>query len=144
MRRRDFLKLGALLPAVGLAWPKLKDPTPSVIINDEVIGLTRQMLRNYTIDAKTLALDVVDRVGPAGHFVSEEETLTRFREATWYPSLFDRTPRHQWEADGGRRLGEVAKERARELLRTHQPEPLDEGVDGEIEAVLKRGCSRAG
>jgi trimethylamine--corrinoid protein Co-methyltransferase len=100
-----------------------------LVLNDEIIALARQMLGNYTIDARTLAVDVVDRVGPAGSFVGEADTFDRFREATWYPGLLDRTARHTWEARGSKRLGEVARERARELLKSHQPEPLDPALE---------------
>jgi len=107
-----------------------------VVINDEIIAMTRQMLRSYTIDTQSLGLDVVDRVGPAGHFIEEPDTLARFREATWYPSLFDRSPRHEWEARGARRLVEVARERARQLTSTHSPVPIEPALDAEIETVL--------
>jgi len=113
-----------------------------IVINDEIIALTRQMLRNYTIDARSLALDVVDRVGPGGQFVGEDDTVERYREAAWYPSLFDRSARHEWEAKGSKRLGEMAKARARELLRTHEPEPLDEALATEIDKVLGRTANR--
>jgi len=94
-----------------------------LVINDEIIAMTRQMLRSYTIDAQSLAVNVVDRVGPGGHFLEEDETVARFREAIWYPSLFDRSPRHKWEANGSKRLAQVARERARQLLSSHKPAP---------------------
>ena len=129
---------GNLIHDVGYLETGLCGALDFLVINDEIIALTRQMLRNYTIDSRSLALEAVHRVGPAGQFVGEEETLLRFREATWYPSLLDRSPRHEWEAQGGKRLGEVARERARELLTSHQPVPLEAALDREIEAVLAR------
>ncbi len=107
-----------------------------IVINDETIAVTRQMLRSYSIDAKSLAVDVVDRVGPGGQFVGEDETLARYREATWYPSLFDRSGRHAWEESGSRPLGERARERAKQILDTHEPVPLPDDLDAEISSIL--------
>jgi len=127
---------GNLIHDVGYLETGLCGSPEFLVITDEIVALTRQMLRNYTIDARSLALSTINRVGPAGQFVGEEDTLRRCREATWYPSLFDRSPRHEWAARGGQRLGEVARQRARELLATHQPVPLEPAVDRQIEAVL--------
>ena len=127
---------GNIIHDVGYVEMGLCGAPDFLVINDEIIAMTRQMLRNYTIDAQSLAVDVVDNVKPGGHFLEEKETLTRFREALWYPSLFDRSPRHEWEAKGAKRLGEVARERAKQLLNTHEPIPITPAVDTEIERIL--------
>lgn len=127
---------GNIIHDVGYVEMGLCGAPDFLVINDEIIAMTRQMLRNYTIDAQSLAVDVVDRVGPGGHFLEEDETFARFREALWYPSLFDRSPRHEWKAKGAKRLGEVARERAKQLLSTHEPIPIAPAVDTEIERML--------
>jgi len=127
---------GNIIHDVGYLEMGLCGAPDFLVINDEIIAMTRQMLRNYTIDAQSLALDVVDQVGPAGHFIEEPDTLARFREALWYPSLFDRSPRHEWEGKGAKPLGEVARERAKQLLSTHEPILIVPAVDTEIERML--------
>jgi len=43
-----------------------------------------------------------------------------------------------WQQAGSRSLGEVAKEKVKEILATHKPTPLPEDVDREICRILKR------
>ena len=43
-----------------------------------------------------------------------------------------------WQQAGSRSLGEVAKEKVREILATHKPTPLPEDVDREVCRILQR------
>ena len=71
--------------------------------------MTRAFMKGFRVDEETLAVDLIDRVGPQGHFLTEEHTLAHFREV-WRPGLFDRTMR------GGARGGKDLEGRLREFL----------------------------
>jgi trimethylamine--corrinoid protein Co-methyltransferase len=100
-----------------------------------MISMMRAFGAGVTLDAETLALDVIDKVGPGGDFLTQKHTLQHFREL-WQPVLFDRRRYEEWQAEGSRRLGERLRERTVSLMETHQPEPLPDGVRDEIAYVL--------
>jgi trimethylamine--corrinoid protein Co-methyltransferase len=107
-----------------------------IVICDELIGYTKQFMKGLEINAETLALDLIDSLGPDGDFMSSEHTRRHYRE-DWYPKLFDRKPYEDWKASGGKTLRDRARERAIKLLATHHPEPLPGGVQREIDEIVE-------
>lgn len=65
----------------------------------------------------------------------------------FYPHLGDRRAPADWEADGARPVGEVAREHARELLATrfpsHVPEALDQRIRERFDIRLPRSRMKA-
>ncbi len=88
-----------------------------------------------------MAIDVIDEVGPAGHFLSTDHTYRHFKE-NWFPKLFDRSTYETWRVNGGLTLGERAAARAREILETHQPALLSEDVKAELKSIIERAEAR--
>jgi len=93
------------------------------------------------VSDETMAIDVIDEVGPAGHFLSTDHTYRHFKE-NWFPKLFDRSTYETWRVNGGLTLGERAAARAREILETHQPALLSEDVKAELQSIIERAEAR--
>jgi trimethylamine--corrinoid protein Co-methyltransferase len=89
------------------------------------------------INDETLALDLIDKLGPDGSYLDSEHTLTHFRER-WYPRVFERDNYDNWLAQGGKSLAVRAAERVSEILVEHKPEPLPEGIREKINAIVRR------
>lgn len=106
-----------------------------IVICDELIAYTKQFVRGLEINEETLALDLIDEIGPDGDFISAQHTLQHFRE-DWYPQLFDRRNYEDWFADGGKTLRERAREKALDILEHHQPEALPADVQQEIDRIV--------
>ncbi len=83
-----------------------------------------------------MALDLIDRVGPGGEFLTSEHTLKHFRE-NWYPELISRTPYEKWEKGGKKDLGTRANEKVRYILENYNPRPLDEKLKTELKHIVK-------
>ncbi|MGB5987304.1 MAG: trimethylamine methyltransferase family protein, partial [Desulfobacterales bacterium] len=99
----------------------LASPTYMVLVN-EVLAMLNQFSRGIRISEETLAVDVIHRVGPRGHYMEDEHTLKYFRDV-WYSNLFDRSNYDTWLEQGGRRFSERLSEQTL-LKMEHQPEPL--------------------
>jgi trimethylamine--corrinoid protein Co-methyltransferase len=83
-------------------------------------------------------LDVIDRVGPGGEFVSAKETAKHFRKEIWLPRLMDRQPWNQWERNGSKSMLDRIQTRIREILETYIPYPLPDGALEKITAILEK------
>jgi trimethylamine--corrinoid protein Co-methyltransferase len=107
-----------------------------MVLVNEVIDQVKRSMKGIRVDEERLALDVIDRVGPGGHFLMEEHTLDHFREI-WYPKLFDRSTTGAWRKAGSREFQERLKEQTLELME-HEPEPLPADTLREIENLAGR------
>jgi trimethylamine--corrinoid protein Co-methyltransferase len=111
-------------------------------ICDEIAAWIRQAVAPVEIDDETLALDVIDALGPDGSFLETDHTIAHFRER-WYPTLFDRATYPAWVAKGGLTLTQRAAARVDELLATHKAPPLPEDVTAAIDEILARAVVTA-
>jgi trimethylamine--corrinoid protein Co-methyltransferase len=111
------------------------------VMNDEIIGLVRRILGGIEVSAETMALEVIDQVGPDGNFLEQDHTLQHFRE-NWYPTLLDRSSHAAWQKAGGLSYGQRANARVREILEGHRPEPLPAEARAAAQAIVRRADLR--
>jgi trimethylamine--corrinoid protein Co-methyltransferase len=112
----------------------LASPAYMVLVN-EVLHMINRFTRGINVDEDTLAVDVINKVGPGGHYMAEEHTLKYFREV-WYSNLFDRSNYEAWLEQGGRRFQERLSEQTL-LKMEHQPPPLPDDVAKELSKMEK-------
>ena len=110
-----------------------------LVMSDEIIGMVKHILRGIAVDDEHLALHVIDRVGPGGHYLADDHTLKHFKTEFWYPTLLDRRRWEDWEAAGAKSLGQRVREKVLDIIENFEPEPLD----ADVEAGLKAICARA-
>jgi trimethylamine--corrinoid protein Co-methyltransferase len=89
------------------------------------------------VNAETLAREVIDRVGPGGNFLADKHTSEWFRKEHYQSTLGDRRTRATWEKSGSKDIREQARDRAREILASHEPEPIDPAIWREIELIVE-------
>lgn len=106
-----------------------------IVLSDELIDMFKHILKGVTVDAESLATDVINKVGPGGNYLQEKHTMRHFR-SVWYPKLFDRANHKRWTEGGGKDLLKVLNERVKTILGEHKPEPLAENVEEAIEGIL--------
>ena len=94
-----------------------------LIMDCEIFDIIAQVARGIRVDTATLAVDVVDRVGPKNHFMLDTHTLEHMRSA-WQPTVMDRSGYDQWAAKGRPATRDHAGRLAKEILATHEPPPL--------------------
>jgi trimethylamine--corrinoid protein Co-methyltransferase len=111
-------------------------------LTDEIIGMARQITRGIEVSDETLMLDVIDRVGPGGEFMSCEETVRRLRGDIWISTLMDRQPWESWAASGALTLSDRVRARVAHILQNHRPMPLPEGAAAQIDAILQEAEAR--
>ena len=105
----------------------------------EMIAMMRRFVGGMSLDAESLAMEVIHQVGPGGDFLSTDHTMQHFR-SFWEPTLFNRKRVEDWMEAGGTRLGQRLRERTVALLDEHEPEPLPDAVREEIAYFRDRGA----
>jgi trimethylamine--corrinoid protein Co-methyltransferase len=110
-----------------------------LVLGNEVIGMARRFVEGITVNRDTLARDIIENVGPGGHFLQESHTLNHFRRELWLPSLMARMPRETWMEAGSQDLDAVIRDRLRNILAHHKVPPLPDKTLEAISAIRKKG-----
>jgi trimethylamine--corrinoid protein Co-methyltransferase len=108
-----------------------------VVICEEMVSWIKKMAEPVKIDPETLAVDLVDSIGPDGQFLDADHTFNHFRER-WYPQLFDRRSFDQWQAVGSYTAAERASQRVERILSEHQCEELPDDLRKELQSIIDR------
>jgi trimethylamine--corrinoid protein Co-methyltransferase len=132
---------GNLIHDVGYIESGLTSSHEMLVSMDEVAGFVKYLMRGIEITDDTLALDVIDRVGPGGHFLNEDHTFRLFRK-NWFPKLSDKQNREDWEQSGQLTLGDRARDRVLDLLKTYEPKKLDTSMVAELDNIISRAKER--
>jgi len=109
-----------------------------LLIDSEIIEAILRIADGFEVNDYTLAVDIIRKVGPGGHFLAEKHTVDNILKEHWIPKISDRQPYDAWEKAGAKDIIKVAREKVKEILATHKPEPLPEDVRKEILDLLKK------
>jgi len=126
-----------IIPGSGELDDALCMSPEALVIDSEIIGIAFSFVHGFKVNDDTLALDVINKVGPGGHFLGEKHTLEHYK-GMWMPMLSAKSPFETWVKQGSKPIDEVAKERVKEILATHKVEPIPEDIERKIFQILKR------
>ncbi len=108
-----------------------------LVIDDELCAMAYRLVEGIDVDEETLALDVIEKVGPGGHYLGERHTMKHFRRERYIPSdVVCRLTLDAWKKAGSKDIITRAKERVEKLLREHQPKPMPEERAQALEEVV--------
>ncbi len=97
-----------------------------------------RLVDGVRVDDETMAVDLIRKVGPGGHFLAEKHTMEWFMKEQLMPSeLIDRTEFKAWKAAGSKDVVRRAREIVKKTLREHKPEPLASDVEKDLDKVMK-------
>ncbi len=120
---------------VGYLEGGMSNSIEQVVICDELINYVKRFMSPIEVNDDTLALDVIDEMGPNGDYLGTQHTLSHYKR-DWYPKLFDRRDYDHWLAAGGKSLRQRAKERVEAILGSHTPEPLPADVQKRLDEIV--------
>jgi len=99
-----------------------------LVIDNEIIGMVQRILAGIKVNKATLGFDVIEKVGPGGHYIMEDHTVEHMMDEFFYPDLSVRCNFDIWEKRGRPDM----LSRANELVHKF----LDEGTEGLLEYDL--------
>jgi trimethylamine--corrinoid protein Co-methyltransferase len=124
-----------MLLGIGLLNGSLIWSFEQMIMDCEIFDIVCKMMEGILINEETLAIDAIREVGPGGTFLTHKHTKEHMRNL-WLSNLMDRRPYNEWieNKDGAR---DWAREKAKQILSAHKPEPLDSSLIAELEKIIK-------
>ena len=108
-----------------------------IAICNDILGSLRASTAGVLVNDETLALDVIDELGPTGSYISHDHTLRHFKDA-YYSKLIDKNLFSVWQKRGSTSMEQRATRMVDDILEKHQPQALPEEVRKAIHAVVLR------
>ncbi len=133
---------GNMIHDVGYIEQGLTSSMEMMVASDEIIDMVKRILRGIPVSDETMALDVMEAVGPGGHYLEQDHTYTRFKTEIWRPKLLDRLNWENWTQAGSKRYGERVHDRVIEILEAETEPLLDEGMYKELRRICELADAR--
>ena len=115
-----------------------------LILQNEISGIVLRTGHAFDINEETLAFDLIKKVGVGGEYIGEKHTRMNMRRDYWYPPITDRASYEMWVTKGAKDFRTRANERAKQLLATYQPIPLDKAVARTLDEILAKAKRELG
>ena len=122
--------------AAGMLDKMITGSLEQMVIDNEIIGMVKRIMRGIEINTDTLATDVIDKVGPGGHFLGEKHTRRLYKGEHDLSVLSDRMTREAWEKAGSKDTVQRANEIVKKKLETHQVEPLGRDIVEAFDQII--------
>ncbi len=109
-----------------------------LLLCNEAVGAVKHLLRGVDTSDEHLALDLIDKVGPGGHFLADEHTMKHFRRELYFPQTLNRKNYDVWVNEGSKTFGQAANERVRTILENHHPEIISPSTKKKMQQIVSR------
>ena len=107
------------------------------VMDDDIAGWIGRVLQGARIDDETLAVDVINEVGPIpGNFLGHAHTREWWNKEDSFLAVTDHEPYSSWVISDRKDMLGRAKDRVKDILATHQPAALTDSEEEAIEAIL--------
>ena len=110
----------------------LVSPEYMVLVHD-IVDSVKHYMNGIPVSEETLAVDLIDRIGPGGNYIQEAHTMKYFKDVK-YSRLFDRSIMAKWEGAGSKQLEERLQTLTLELMEK-QAEPLPAEIEKELDRM---------
>ena len=142
MEKMGSLELGMLAGAdlfghAGIVGTDHGGSLTWLAVDNEAFAFAQRMARGFELDAETLALEVIEAVGPGGNYLSEAHTVRHLRSELWAPSqLWTRQTFDGWLEAGGKDMEQRAIAEIDRMLTSHPGQTIEPGLALEIDRIV--------
>lgn len=109
-----------------------------LVIDNEILGFLHRFIRGIDVSPDLLSIELIKKVGVAGHYLKEKETLMHLRREHWMPAISSRATYGRWTELGAKDIVMKAHEKAEKILREYQPKPLDPKIQEDLHEIVKK------
>jgi trimethylamine--corrinoid protein Co-methyltransferase len=126
---------------VGFMDAGLQGSMQLIAICNEILGFLRATTAGVVVDDETLALDVIEELGPTGSYLGHGHTVKHFKEP-FYSKLIDKNPYSVWQKRGSLTMEQRASKMVDDALAKHKSESLPADIQQAIHEIVLREQKR--
>jgi len=131
--------VNVILHACGILGSYISMSFQKFIIDEEVCGMVRQMLKPIDITEETIDTEMICKVGPGGQYLTHPKTFKLCRTEFYLPNLMARSNYDSWSSGGKKKIHELADDKVSQRLAKYEKPDIDPAIEVELtEYVNKR------
>jgi trimethylamine--corrinoid protein Co-methyltransferase len=108
----------------------------SLLLADEIISAVKHYMEGIEVNEETLAVDVLERVGPGGNFLTEEHSIKYMKKEGWYPRFLNRDGFQAWKSGGSKTVNQRLEEKAHQIIEEDVPSLISEDEMKELDKII--------
>jgi trimethylamine--corrinoid protein Co-methyltransferase len=133
-----------ILVGPGLLGGSMVLSLEQLLVDVEIFRLSRRAREGLSTEDSHWLEEAIHQVGPGGNFLSERSTVAQIRGGGWYISdLGVHDTFEGWVAHGQPALLPAVRHQVDEILASHEPLPLNQDAEQELEQILQRAGAAA-
>lgn len=110
-----------------------------LLLDNEVNRFAKRMAAGFEVNADTMAVDLIDKIGPRGCFLDTDHTLTYLRTAEHLDTTIVKGMNYEnWKNSGSKRCTQFASEKVHQILQTSPRHALDEKIACQLQQILTK------
>jgi len=107
-----------------------------LVIDNDIISQLRQISKGVPIKLMNQDEAAIARVGPGGHFLTDDHTLENFREEYFISNTVVRDNWEVWHQEGGNSISGIAAEQLESILENGGEDVVEVGVGEDLERIM--------
>jgi trimethylamine---corrinoid protein Co-methyltransferase len=102
------------------------------LVDEEMCGMVRQMLKPIDIDDDSIDIDMIASVGAGGQYLTHPKTFKLCRSEFYIPDLMVRTNYDSWSASGKKKIDEIANDKLSQRLAKYEKPDIDPAIEKQL------------
>ncbi|MBC8254669.1 MAG: trimethylamine methyltransferase family protein [Ardenticatenia bacterium] len=128
----------SMLSLIGGVYGEVTAHPVQAILDHDIAGMIGRFLEGVTVNDETLAVDVINEVGPIpGFYLGQAHTRKWWKQEQFVPEVSDTLTYAEWMESGRKSCLDYAQEKLERILDTHRPTPLTPGQEEDIQRIVE-------
>ncbi|WP_373500989.1 trimethylamine methyltransferase family protein [Desulfococcus sp.] len=127
-----------ILHAAGILGSYISMSYEKFLIDEEVCGITRRLLKPMEITPGSIDTDMIKTVGIGGQYLTQPKTFQLCRTEFHLTDFMNRQNHAGWKAGGRKRIDEFAVDRLGQRLARYEKPGIDPGVEAALADFVTR------
>lgn len=121
--------------AAGMMSSLLGVSHAAYVSDNDLLGNILRTIRGIEASPENIAAEIIAEVCRGeGRYLGETHTFSRMKSDYFYPEIGDRRAPRDLQDAGAQRIGDVAREKAHEILKGYFPNHIPDDVDRSVRA----------
>ena len=127
-----------ILHAVGILGSYISMSYEKFLIDEEVCGITRKLLKPMEITPESIDVEMIKTVGIGGQYLTQPKTFKLCRTEFYLTDFMNRQNHTGWKVAGKRRIDEFAVDRLGQRLAAYEKPDIDSAVEAALADFVTR------
>ncbi len=108
------------------------------LIDEEVCGMVRSMIRPLALTDESIDIDVIKEVGIGGQYLTHPKTFQLCRTEFFMPTLMSRKNPDAWAKGGKKRVDQLAEDKVAQRLAAYEKPEIDPEIEKQLTNYVEK------